>query len=91
MKRIVLSVINDLSTDQRLHRVCTTLNSMGFYVLLVGRRKRDSLPLDTSVMGQFKTFVIAGDFTGSATVEVSEDGLQFHDHPRDLSRRARDR
>lgn len=46
MKRIVLSVTNDLTTDQRLHRVCTTLNSLGFDVLLIGRKKRDSLPLD---------------------------------------------
>ncbi len=45
MKRIVLSVINDLSTDQRLHRHCTSLHSLGFDVLLVGRKKKDSLPL----------------------------------------------
>ncbi|MEO6902689.1 MAG: glycosyltransferase [Bacteroidia bacterium] len=46
MKRIIVSVINDLSTDQRVHKVCTTLNQMGYEVMLVGRRQRKSLPLN---------------------------------------------
>lgn len=44
-KRVILSVTNDLVTDQRLHRVCHTLLSMGFDPLLLGRIRKDSLPL----------------------------------------------
>ncbi|MEX2379429.1 MAG: glycosyltransferase [Vicingaceae bacterium] len=40
--KIVLSVINDLSNDQRLHKVCSSLQKHGFEVLLVGRRLADS-------------------------------------------------
>lgn len=45
MKRVILAVSNDLTSDQRLHKVCTSLQKDGFAPLLVGRKKKDSLPL----------------------------------------------
>lgn len=44
-KRIIASVTNDLVTDNRVHKVCTTLSEMGFEVTLVGRKLKNSLPL----------------------------------------------
>lgn len=45
MKRIIVSVTNDLVTDQRVHKTCSILVESGFKVLLVGRKLKNSLPI----------------------------------------------
>ncbi len=42
-KRIIVSVTNDLVSDNRVHKVCTSLLKMGFQVLLIGRKLPHSL------------------------------------------------
>ena len=46
MKRIIISVTNDLVSDQRVNRVATTLSEEGLIVLLVGRALPNSPVLD---------------------------------------------
>jgi glycosyltransferase involved in cell wall biosynthesis len=44
-KKIILAVINDLLTDQRVHKMALTLTQSGWDVTLVGRLKKDSTEL----------------------------------------------
>ena len=45
MPRAIVSVTNDLSTDNRVHRTCTVLRELGYEVLLVGRMLPGSQPV----------------------------------------------
>ena len=48
MKRIIVSVTNDLVTDQRVYKVCKTLQELNYDILLIGRKLKDSPPLKRS-------------------------------------------
>lgn len=43
--KAIVSVTNDLYTDNRVHKVCTFLHNNGYEVLLVGRKRRSSVDL----------------------------------------------
>jgi glycosyltransferase involved in cell wall biosynthesis len=45
LPRIIIAVTNDLSTDQRIKKICETLHELNFDIVLIGRELRDSLPL----------------------------------------------
>jgi glycosyltransferase involved in cell wall biosynthesis len=45
LKRVLVTVTNDLSTDQRVDKVCTTLLNDGYRVLLIGRKLKNSIPI----------------------------------------------
>lgn len=44
-QRIFFTVTNDLTYDQRMHRICSSLAENGYVVTLVGRKLPGSLPL----------------------------------------------
>lgn len=52
MKRIIISVSNDLTTDQRVIKTCDCFNELGYDILLIGRKMKNSLP----VTRPYKTF-----------------------------------
>lgn len=47
MPKIIFTVTNDLSYDQRMHRIAGTLAANGYEVVLVGRKLKSSIPLTT--------------------------------------------
>lgn len=51
MRKVILAVSNDITTDQRLHKVCSSLQKAGFSPLLVGRNRPTSLPLTERLYG----------------------------------------
>lgn len=45
--KIVVSVTNDIITDRRVAKTCSTLHNLGFEVVLIGRKLKKSLPIDS--------------------------------------------
>lgn len=45
MKRLVFTVTNDLTYDQRMIRICSSLSQAGYSVTLVGRKQKKSIVL----------------------------------------------
>ncbi|MEO0733704.1 MAG: glycosyltransferase, partial [Bacteroidota bacterium] len=52
--RIICTVTNDLSHDQRMDRVCTSLQAAGHDVILVGRLRKNSGPLPHKSYEQYR-------------------------------------
>lgn len=46
MKQLLFTVTNDLTYDQRMIRICTSLSEAGYRVTLIGRKLPDSKPLE---------------------------------------------
>lgn len=46
MKKVIISVTNDLVSDQRINKVANSLISNNFHVLVVGRKFRNSLEIN---------------------------------------------
>ncbi len=61
-KKIIVSVTSDLVSDNRVHKVCTTLHNMGFEVVLVGRILPNSLPVGVRsyLTKRFKLLFVKG-------------------------------
>ena len=56
MARIALTVTNDLSYDQRMQRICTSLVAAGYDVLLIGRVLKKSIPLQLQPFTQKRLY-----------------------------------
>jgi len=46
LQRIIVSVTNDLVTDQRVKKICESLQTIGYEITLIGRELPNSLPIE---------------------------------------------
>ncbi len=46
MNKVIVSVSNDIFTDQRVEKVCNTLQNNGFEVTIIGRKLKNSKPIE---------------------------------------------
>ena len=54
MTKIIATVTNDLSFDQRMQRICSSLSESGFEVVLVGRKRENSQNIIERLFEQFR-------------------------------------
>lgn len=54
VKRLYFTVTNDLTYDQRMHRICGSLAAAGYEVVLTGRKRKQSLPLEEKTFRQHR-------------------------------------
>lgn len=54
LKKITFTVTNDLTYDQRMHRICNTLVQADYQVLLIGRSLKSSIPLKKEAFQQIR-------------------------------------
>ena len=45
MTKLVFTVTNDITYDQRMDRICSSLAANDFEVCLIGKKNKNSLPL----------------------------------------------
>lgn len=51
-RRIIFTVSNDLSFDQRMHRICNSMSVAGYDIVLIGRQLKQSKPLEIKLFIQ---------------------------------------
>jgi glycosyltransferase involved in cell wall biosynthesis len=56
MRRLIFAVTNDLSYDQRMIRICTSLSNAGYAVTLIGRRGRNTPPVPSQPFRQKRLY-----------------------------------
>ena len=61
-KRIICTVTNDLNNDQRMRRICNTLTESNFDVILIGRKNKNSIALQSTSYKQVRLNLLF--FTG---------------------------
>ncbi len=54
MARIIFSVTNDIATDHRIHRITGSLSKQGHKLTIIGRKRKNSLPLNIDWAGTFR-------------------------------------
>ena len=57
-KKLIFTVTNDLNYDQRMIRICSSLQKAEYDVMLVGRKLKNSLPLSQKPFEQKRIFCL---------------------------------